>query len=303
MNIFFDLDNLVVAKDEVKKEDIELVQTPELLQIRINSMVELDALEKKLNKLPNLYMIVKSLLIKTGKFICPQKIDICRKNKTLYCITRNTRNVNILEKGFTGYNLLKIDTTTDTYKFKNNNSSKKERNLEEIKKLLDTVSSIEELNNEFSYAQVYGFFNLVTKDYNPIISDDILSLSARNDDINECSSVSFDIVLNKTKEVVGRIAYSNTDKFSYEGNTNYRIEYKYQNNGYATRALTLLKQFLANHSKQQLYIAIKPDNIYSIKVAENNGAELIYDGQVPKDEVIYFVDGAKEIKVYKLDIK
>ena len=74
---------------------------------------------------------------------------------------------------------------------------------------------------------------------------------------------------------------------------------------YATRALRLLKQYIANQFAEEaknLYISTLPDNIYSQQVALKNGAELIYEGAVPETETVRAIDGVKEVKVYQIKL-
>ena len=108
-------------------------------------------------------------------------------------------------------------------------------------------------------------------------------------------------------ERVGEISfnYLYDSVFSYSGNVSYEIEKAFQNHHYATIALNLLKDLLKSNEftgDKDLYIATLPNNIYSQKVAKNNSGVLCYDGKVPEDECIYYIDGIKEVKVYKISI-
>ena len=53
---------------------------------------------------------------------------------------------------------------------------------------------------------------------------------------------------------------------------------------------------------KDIYVAILPDNEFSQKVAVNNGGNLYYAGAVPKTDSVYYIDGVREVKVYKIEI-
>ncbi len=92
----------------------------------------------------------------------------------------------------------------------------------------------------------------------------------------------------------------------YGGNVDYTIIEKFQNQGYGTQSLALLKELLRDNSyaiKNGLLISTLPDNIYSQKVAIKNGGVLVYDGQVPEDNLLYQLDHVKEVKVYQIQMK
>ena len=145
----------------------------------------------------------------------------------------------------------------------------------------------------------------------PVISDDVLSLSWKNRydaiDINDEDEAIFDIILNETREIIGKISFDYFFKsgFSYSGNVGYNIKYRFQNKHYATRALKLLRTLLLSNKysgDKSLYLATKIDNIRSQKVILNNNGNLIYDGKVPINEPLNFMEGIKKVKVYKIDM-
>lgn len=145
----------------------------------------------------------------------------------------------------------------------------------------------------------------------PVISDDELTLSWKNRfnelDINDEEEAIFDIILNETREIIGKISFDYFFKsgFSYSGNVGYSIKYRFQNKHYATKALKLLRTLLLSNKysgDKSLYLATKIDNIRSQKVILNNGGNLIYDGKVPINESLNFMEGIKKVKVYKIDI-
>ena len=144
-----------------------------------------------------------------------------------------------------------------------------------------------------------------------VINDEILSLSWKNRfdaiDINDEEEAIFDIILNETREIIGRISFDYCFKsgFSYSGNVGYNINYRFRNKHYATRALRLLRTLLLSNKysgDKSLYLATKIDNIRSQKVILNNNGNLIYDGKVPINEPLNFMEGVKKVKVYKIDM-
>lgn len=145
--------------------------------------------------------------------------------------------------------------------------------------------------------------------YYPVNCDDILTLSwpcrFNETNINKRNYETFDIVLNSTKENVGGISfdYLCNSGFTYSGNVGYHINKDYQNNHYGTRALGLLVRTLKDNEfdgDKDLYIAATPENIASQKTALNNNAELIYDGDVPENDSVNYIDGLKKVKVYRI---
>lgn len=158
-------------------------------------------------------------------------------------------------------------------------------------------------------AEVRGIFDrlalMSNEDYKPTISDGILTLSSRFKDYKKDDVAgNFKIVLDETKETVGEIDFELGEEFKYSGNVSYAIREQFRENHFATKALKLLVKLVDNNESdvdKSLFIAVKQDNVASQKVALNNGATLIYDGDVPKDDSLYYIDGIKQVKVYKID--
>lgn len=160
--------------------------------------------------------------------------------------------------------------------------------------------------------RLYRILNIVSdKQYFPVASDDILSLSWKfrfyEVDINKQSYECLDIILNETKEIVGEISfdYCCSSGFSYGGNVGYEIYDEYQSNHYATRALGLLKELVKENcstNDRDLYLATIPENIKSQRVILNNGGELVYEGSIPEDDIMYCINGVKNVHVYRIKI-
>lgn len=159
---------------------------------------------------------------------------------------------------------------------------------------------------------LYDRLNLINdEEYYPVISDNIMTLSwphrFGHTDINKQRYENLDIILNDSREKVGIISfnYYSNDDFNYDGNVSYEIKKKFQNNHYATRALGLLKTLLKDNDFDQhksLYISTLKDNIASQKVAKNNGGELYYEGNVPKDNSLNYIDGVEEVRIYRIKL-
>lgn len=85
----------------------------------------------------------------------------------------------------------------------------------------------------------------------------------------------FDVVEDSTKQVVGfaqlrTIASKAGDMpAGFESNVYYEISPVYQNKGYATRVLTLLKQEAAKHDLPMLIATVNAENKASITVIEH----------------------------------
>lgn len=116
-----------------------------------------------------------------------------------------------------------------------------------------------------------------------------------------------EVVKKDTLEVVGQLEFVLQDKgkdnFSYRGNVSYEIYKSHQNSGYATDALGLLKQYINDNLSEynrDIYISTTRENVYSQKVALNNGAVLYKDTDVPKSEPLYYMGKVSHVLVYKI---
>ena len=127
--------------------------------------------------------------------------------------------------------------------------------------------------------------------FKKIISDEIISLYIYEEKI-DFNTQMFQIVLNKTNSVIGFIEYDYTrdiENSNSQGNVFYRIYDNYQNKGYATKALHLLKNFIKNNkveNNKDLYFKVSYNNKYSKKVVLNNGGEILKEGSPMTDTTI-----------------
>lgn len=112
----------------------------------------------------------------------------------------------------------------------------------------------------------------------------------------------FKIILNETLEEIGHISYT-YENDSIVDNLSYFIYEEYRNKGYDKKALKLLVDNIRRIDDNDLYLAIIPDNIASIKLAKSQNAKYIGDVNIPTKYV--FSDDGKYsyANMYKIKIK
>ncbi len=112
----------------------------------------------------------------------------------------------------------------------------------------------------------------------------------------------FKIILNETLEEIGHISYT-YENDSIVGNLSYFLYEEYRNKGYGKKALKLLVDNIRRIDDNDLYLAIIPDNIASIKLAESQNAKYVGDVNIPTKYV--FSDDGKYsyANMYKIKIK
>lgn len=112
----------------------------------------------------------------------------------------------------------------------------------------------------------------------------------------------FKIILNETLEEIGHISYT-YENDSIVGNLSYFIYEEHRNKGYGKKALKLLVDNIRRIDDNDLYLAIIPDNIASIKLAESQNAKYVGDVNIPTKYV--FSDDGKYsyANMYKIKIK
>lgn len=112
----------------------------------------------------------------------------------------------------------------------------------------------------------------------------------------------FKIVLNETLEEIGHIIYT-YENDSIVGNLSYFLYEEYRNKGYGKKALKLLVHNIRRIDDNDLYLAIIPNNIASIKLAESQNAKYIGDVNIPT-KYIFSDDGKYSCaNMYKIKIK
>lgn len=85
------------------------------------------------------------------------------------------------------------------------------------------------------------------------------------------------------------------------GNIGYGIEKDYRGNGYAARAVELLKVLAKKHNMEYLIIACKPDNIASYKTIEKSGGKFLELKEIPEGHELRTITGEYE-KIYRIDL-
>ncbi len=271
--------------------------------------------------------------------IPPKKIILYNQDNHLYIIsitpiqiyiTKRTTDTNIIEETInidrTNYSyqisqlIHTLDGNTIDVKTYNKDSKKnhsfmylpKENALNIARTIMEELSKIQDISSYLNIRTITKMLNiLLEQDYFPIISNDLLTLSWQNrygsTNIYEKQRATLDIILNETKEVIGSISFnaSYNPSTSYTGNISYSIKDEFQNNHYATIALSLLKELLRKHKLQQnkpLYISAEENNVKSQHVAINNGGELYYEGPIPKSDNLTKFSGITKIKMYKITL-
>lgn len=112
----------------------------------------------------------------------------------------------------------------------------------------------------------------------------------------------FKIILNETLEEIGHISYT-YENDSIVGNLSYFIYEEHRNKGYGKKALKLLVDNIRRIDDNDLYLAIIPNNIASIKLAKSQNAKYVGDVNIPSKYV--FSDDGKYsyANMYKIKIK
>ena len=112
----------------------------------------------------------------------------------------------------------------------------------------------------------------------------------------------FKIILNETLEEIGHIIYT-YENDSIVGNLFHFLYEEYRNKGYGKKALKLLVDNIRRIDDNDLYLAIIPNNIASIKLAKSQNAKYIGDVNIPTKYV--FSDDGKYsyANMYKIKIK
>lgn len=169
-------------------------------------------------------------------------------------------------------------------------------------KLLRDLNGIKELKDIVNLDFAWIDTKLMTKeDYNPIAEDNVISLSKQKD--KSQNIISCNIVLKETNEIIGTIAWvPERTYFTYDGGISYTILPEFNNQGYATKSLKLLLEYLAKIDVPHIFIATYKDNLASQKVIEKNNGKLILDSYTnnSKSEEM---DSIEKVRVYKFDLK
>ena len=109
--------------------------------------------------------------------------------------------------------------------------------------VLNNLKDIKDIEKIINIDDAFNHLNIISNsNFNNVASDNTISLSKRL--MENDSQQEFDIILNKTMEIVGIISFNNDE---YDGNVNFEIYKEYQNKYFAQRALSLMKNYLKNN--------------------------------------------------------
>lgn len=293
----------------------------------------------KRTKYSNLLNIIDLKHLLTTNTILPKRILVYKKDNIIYIISITNNNIYISKKT-TDTNIIEhtinidklnysyqisqsihtLDGNTIDVKTHNKNPKKnysfmnlpKNEALTIARTLTEEISTIPNISNYINIPDITKILNVyLNKDYYPVISNEILTLSWKNrygsTNINEKTRATLEIILNETNEVIGTISFNTSynPSNSYTGSVSYNIKDEFQNNHYATITLSLLKKLLKEHQHQQnkpIYISTEEHNIKSQHGAINNGGELCYEGTIPGYDNLTKFSGITKIKMYKIPL-
>ena len=180
------------------------------------------------------------------------------------------------------------------------------RSILEFIDYVDLITKKEDLIVQPNY--LFKDMRMITDNgVNTVISDDTLKLVLFNCYQVNPEWMNMKIVLKETNEIIGEIEFNLKSKeannFSYMGNVSYEIYSEYQNKGYCTKALKLVKEYIRNNAhdyNKVLFISTLINNIASQMVALKCGGELYYEGKVPANSKAHILSKVDEVKIYKI---
>ncbi|MBE6158177.1 MAG: hypothetical protein E7160_05255 [Firmicutes bacterium] len=114
-----------------------------------------------------------------------------------------------------------------------------------INSMLNKLESIEGIDKIISTERLFNYVGVIPKNkYIPIIKDNSISISYKDTEENY---ESFDIVFNRTKEIIGKLILG-YDQTGIINSVNYEIYKDYQEKRLETRALKLLRRILEENN-------------------------------------------------------
>ncbi len=113
----------------------------------------------------------------------------------------------------------------------------------------------------------------------------------------------FDIVLNSTKQKVGKISIRIGHNYHsyYNGNIGYEVDEEFRGHNYALEACKLVISVAKDHGMDLLYLTCDEDNTASYKTIEKLGGMLVETVRPPEDYFAYY-DGMPLTKIYRCNI-
>lgn len=117
-------------------------------------------------------------------------------------------------------------------------------------------------------------------------------------------SNSFDIYLHDSNINIGNIWCDDKihEDIDYLGNVGYHIYHGYEGNGYALKALNLIKDIMKGKGNDTILLNIEPSNVKSRRVAEKFGAKLLCYRPLPENHELYDFSRFNKVAVYAYNI-
>ena len=212
---------------------------------------------------------------------------------------------------------LSVDRKNHTYRYRETDKENEKiyeyldhkeliQNILEFIDYLDLCTKKEDLIVKPNY--LFKDMRLIKDDsVNVVIGDETLKLVLFNCYKVNPEWMNMKIVLNETNEIIGEIEFNLKKKdqknFSYMGNVSYEIYPLFRNQGYCTKALELVKEYISKEAEEYnklLYISTVIGNTASQAVAEKCGGILCYEGKVPENDRAKFLSKVDEVKIYKI---
>ena len=298
------INNFFSKKIKIKEEN-------NLIIINIKKDITIKEIYKILTftKYSYLKYIINEKELTKEKYNINEQIIISKNENNIYIIRNSKEIIKIIKTSinFQEKNIIIINKSDMTYKT-NIDSKNKTAKIQAIIEELFTIKNVQDYINQ---KEITDILNIVLKkNYFPIIKSNRITLSWPNrygsTDIHAKIRATLDIILNETSEKIGEITYNYmyNPKLSYTGNVSYKIKEEFQNKGYATEALFLLKEVLKKHQNKErdLYISTDIGNTKSQKVAINNEGKLYFEGEIPKSDSLTKRSGITKIKMYQIKI-
>lgn len=293
---------------------LKLQQDDQFITLKIIDTIDISILKQKLSSYlePDLLSLLDNLINDEGVLHRNQEIII---NLDLNTFEQYASNRFVYF--YLGNRELLINKFDHTYFYLEDEvvySSKEMKLLEKEEihsKITDILSYLKRIHNEYIYDNridlLYYDMDLVNYDKVKRVSqDDVLELVIPN--FYEISPVwmKMAIVYKKTKEIIGTIEFNfkldEKDYYDYRGNISYEIKEEYRRNGYATKALSLVRKYLLdNKINRSLYVSTEYNNESSQRVAIKNQGLLCYQGSVPKSSVVAFLGKVDQVKIYRIE--
>lgn len=146
---------------------------------------------------------------------------------------------------------------------------------------------------------------LFKKEYE-MIKGDLLTLSCIKLELGneyEIPYYWYDIILNETKEIIGKISIRIGHNYHsyFNGNIGYEIDEPYRGHHYALEACKMVLAVAKAHQMTYIYLCYDEENVASYKTIEQLGGRIVEIILPPKDYFGYY-EGMSRSRIYQLDI-